>query len=155
MLASLVSMAAINLFTFAFFALLVLYLSRSLGLAPGTIGIVIAVGAVGGVAGAVLAGPVGRGVGIGFAFASMANLIVEAVDQSQTGVATGMNTIMRTVGGSLGGQISATIVSANVIAGTQIAEESGYTIAFFLSSAVMVLAFFATYQLSQDEKEGY
>jgi EmrB/QacA subfamily drug resistance transporter len=84
------------------------------------------------------------GAGIGFAFAAMANLIVEAVDPTETGVATGMNTIMRTVGGSLGGQISATIVSANVIAGTTIAEESGYTIAFFLSSAVMVLAFCAT-----------
>ena len=45
------------------------------------------------------------GLGIGFSFAAMANLIVEAVNQSQTGVATGMNTIMRTIGGSIGGQI--------------------------------------------------
>ena len=51
----------------------------------------------------------------------MANLIVEAVDPAETGVATGMNTIMRTIGGSLGGQIAATIVSAHVIAGTNIA----------------------------------
>jgi EmrB/QacA subfamily drug resistance transporter len=84
------------------------------------------------------------GAGIGFAFAAMANLIVEAVDPTETGVATGMNTIMRTVGGSLGGQISATIVSAHVIAGTHIAKEAGYTAAFFLSSAVMLLAFGAT-----------
>ncbi|HEX4717918.1 MAG TPA: MFS transporter, partial [Thermoleophilaceae bacterium] len=67
------------------------------------------------------------GAGIGFAFAAMANLIVEAVDPTETGVATGMNTIMRTVGGSLGAQISATIVSAHVIAGTHIAKEAGYT----------------------------
>jgi EmrB/QacA subfamily drug resistance transporter len=84
------------------------------------------------------------GAGIGFAFAAMANLIVEAVDPTETGVATGMNTIMRTVGGSLGGQISATIVSAHVIAGTRIAQESAYTAAFLLSAAVMVLAFGAT-----------
>ena len=84
------------------------------------------------------------GAGIGFAFAAMANLIVEAVDPTETGVATGMNTIMRTVGGSLGGQISATIVSAHVLAGTHIAKESGYTTAFFLSSGVLVLAFVAT-----------
>jgi EmrB/QacA subfamily drug resistance transporter len=84
------------------------------------------------------------GAGIGFAFAAMANLIVEAVDATETGVATGMNTIMRTVGGSLGGQISATIVSAHVIAGTQVARESGYTAAFLLSAFVMVLAFGAT-----------
>jgi EmrB/QacA subfamily drug resistance transporter len=84
------------------------------------------------------------GAGIGFAFAAMANLIVEAVDPTETGVATGMNTIMRTVGGSLGGQISATIVTAHVIAGTHIAKEVGYTEAFFLSSFVMLLAFGAT-----------
>jgi hypothetical protein len=35
-------------------------------------------------------------------------------------------------------------VSANVIAGTHIGKESGYTTAFFLSSLVMVLAFGAT-----------
>jgi EmrB/QacA subfamily drug resistance transporter len=84
------------------------------------------------------------GLGIGFAFAAMANLIVEAVDVTETGVATGMNTIMRTVGGSLGAQISATIVTAHVIAGTQIAKESGYTTAFFLSAVVLLLAFGAT-----------
>jgi predicted MFS family arabinose efflux permease len=84
------------------------------------------------------------GAGIGFAFAAMANLIVEAVDPTETGVATGMNTIMRTVGGSLGGQLSATIVSAHVIAGTRIATEGGYTAAFLLSAGVLVLAFCAT-----------
>jgi EmrB/QacA subfamily drug resistance transporter len=84
------------------------------------------------------------GAGIGFAFAAMANLIVEAVDPSETGVATGMNTIMRTVGGSLGGQLSATIVTAHVIAGTRIATEGGYTAAFLLSAGVLVMAFGAT-----------
>jgi len=39
-----------------------------------------------------------------------ANLIVGAVDSTQTGVASGMNTVMRTLGGALGGQISATFV---------------------------------------------
>jgi EmrB/QacA subfamily drug resistance transporter len=84
------------------------------------------------------------GAGIGFAFAAMANLIVEAVDRTETGVATGMNTIMRTIGGSLGAQISATIVSAHLIAGTHVAAESGYTTAFLLSSVVLLLAFGAT-----------
>ena len=47
------------------------------------------------------------GLGIGLSFASMANLIVDAVPQRQTGEATGMNTIMRTIGGAFGGQIAA------------------------------------------------
>ena len=52
------------------------------------------------------------GAGIGLAFAAMATLIVDAVPQTQTGVATGMNTIMRSIGGALGAQIVASIVAA-------------------------------------------
>jgi EmrB/QacA subfamily drug resistance transporter len=80
------------------------------------------------------------GIGIAFAFASMANLIVEAVDQTQTGVATGMNTIMRTIGGALGGQLAATIVASHVGAGG-LPEESGYVIAFAMSAVGLLGAF--------------
>lgn len=83
------------------------------------------------------------GLGIGFAFAAMANLIVEAVDQSQTGVATGMNTIMRTIGGAIGGQAAASIVAAHVTASGAPAE-SGYTIAFAMSAVGVGLAVCAT-----------
>jgi EmrB/QacA subfamily drug resistance transporter len=83
------------------------------------------------------------GVGIGFAFASMANLIVDAVDQSQTGVATGINTIMRTIGGSLGGQVSASIVAGSVLTATGLPSEDGFTAAFALSAVAVLVAFFA------------
>jgi MFS family permease len=65
MLASLASMATINLFTFAFFALFILYMTRSLGISPSTIGLIIAVGAIGGVIGAVGSGPLSKRIGIG------------------------------------------------------------------------------------------
>lgn len=83
------------------------------------------------------------GLGIGFAFASMANLVVEAVHPGRTGVATGINTIMRTIGGSLGGQIAATVVAAHVVAATGLPEDSGFTLAFTMSAVVMALAFAA------------
>jgi EmrB/QacA subfamily drug resistance transporter len=83
------------------------------------------------------------GLGIGFAFAAMANLIVEAVDRSQTGVATGMNTIMRTIGGAIGGQVSASIVAGHVAA-SGLPEESGYTVAFAISAVGVCLAAGAT-----------
>ena len=54
------------------------------------------------------------GIGVGFAFASMANLIVEAVRADQTGVATGMNAVMRTIGGAVGGQVAASILAASL-----------------------------------------
>lgn len=82
------------------------------------------------------------GAGIGLSFAAMATLIVEAVPQSQTGVATGMNTIMRSVGGALGAQISASIVGAQIGA-SGLPTESGFEIAFLVSAAALGLAFAA------------
>ena len=81
------------------------------------------------------------GIGIGFAFASMANLIVESVDATQTGVATGMNTIVRSIGGAIGSQVSAGIVTATV-ATTQLPTEKGFTIAFAASAAALAIGFF-------------
>lgn len=79
------------------------------------------------------------GVGIGLAFASMANLIVEAVPREQTGVASGMNTIMRSIGSSLGSQISATIIAGSLVAATGLPRESGFTAAFAMCSGVLVV----------------
>jgi EmrB/QacA subfamily drug resistance transporter len=87
-----------------------------------------------------IVGAVGlMGLGIGLAFASMANLIVEAVPQGQTGEATGMNTIMRTVGGAFGGQIAAAIV-ANHTTDSGFPAESGFTAAFAMGSVALAFA---------------
>ncbi len=75
-------------------------------------------------------GGVARGVGLGFAYAAVANLVVAAVPAGETGVATGINTLIRTVGASLGTQISAVVIV--VVPG-----ESGYTAGFGLSAAAM------------------
>jgi EmrB/QacA subfamily drug resistance transporter len=80
------------------------------------------------------------GIGIGFAFASLANLVVTAVDARQTGEATGINTIMRTIGGAIGAQVAAAVVASGRIAGTSIPAESGYTVTFVLSAIAMGLA---------------
>jgi EmrB/QacA subfamily drug resistance transporter len=80
------------------------------------------------------------GTGISFAFASMANLIVGVVPQSEVGVATGINTIMRTVGGAFGAAIASAILTGNTIAGTALPSEGAYTAAFVLSAAGGVLA---------------
>lgn len=82
------------------------------------------------------------GVGIGMAFASMANLIVGFVDPRQTGAATGMNSITRTVGGSLGAQILASVLTANVAA-SGLPLETGFTVGFAISAGAVGLAFVA------------
>jgi EmrB/QacA subfamily drug resistance transporter len=86
------------------------------------------------------------GAGIGLAFASMATLIVDAVPQTQTGVATGMNTIMRSIGGALGAQIAASIVGAH-------ADESHFVAAFLVSAAGLALAFLAALVIPRRPRE--
>jgi MFS family permease len=78
------------------------------------------------------------GIGIGFAFSSMANLIVEAVPSSQTGVATGMNTIVRTIGGAIGSQVSAGIVAATLAVNGE-PTERGFTIAFAAAAVALAI----------------
>jgi EmrB/QacA subfamily drug resistance transporter len=86
------------------------------------------------------------GAGIGLAFASMATSIVDAVPQTQTGVATGMNTIMRSIGGALGAQIAASIVGAH-------ADESHFVAAFLVSAAGLALAFLAALVIPRRPRE--
>ena len=63
--ASLLATATINFFNFVFHALFVLYATRSLGVSPGTLGLVIGAGAVGGLLGAAITGRVSRRIGVG------------------------------------------------------------------------------------------
>jgi EmrB/QacA subfamily drug resistance transporter len=86
------------------------------------------------------------GIGVGFAFASMAVLITEAVDPTETGVANGMNTVMRTVGGVIGGQLGAALLTAYPIGETGIPSVTGFEIAFGISAvAALVGAVVATF----------
>ncbi|MDX6689035.1 MAG: hypothetical protein QOG15_492 [Solirubrobacteraceae bacterium] len=78
------------------------------------------------------------GVGVGFSFAAMAILIVEAVPPGQTGVATGMNTIVRTIGGAIGADIAASVLGAHLLA-NGLPTKHGYTITFSLCAAVLVV----------------
>ena len=64
----LTSVATLNFFNYAFHALFVLYATRSLGIEPGTLGLLLGAGAIGGVLGAFVAGRVGRALGVGRAF---------------------------------------------------------------------------------------
>ncbi|HEY7178964.1 MAG TPA: MFS transporter [Gaiella sp.] len=63
--ASLLATATINFFNFVFWALFVLYATRTLGVSAGTLGLVLGAGAVGSLVGSVAAAPLARRIGIG------------------------------------------------------------------------------------------
>ena len=91
-----------------------------------------------------IAGSAVMGLGVGAAFASMANLIVELVPQSQTGEATGMNTIMRTVGGALGAQIAASILANHLASSGLSTTDTGFTVAFAVTGFVCLAGAFVS-----------
>ena len=75
------------------------------------------------------------GVGMGLAFSALGNLIVQAVPDTETGVASGMNNVLRTLGGALGGQIAATFVAGDVIRG--LPGLGGFTRTFVMAAVFM------------------
>ncbi len=79
------------------------------------------------------------GVGLAPAFASMANLIIEAVPADQTGVATGMNTNFRSVGAALGAGIATSLVISEIMPNGY-PKESGYVAAFVVSGIGLLVA---------------
>ena len=66
---TLLSVAWVNLFTFAFGALFILYATTDLGISPGVLGLSLGFGAIGGLIGAVVASRIGRRIGLGPAYA--------------------------------------------------------------------------------------
>jgi EmrB/QacA subfamily drug resistance transporter len=92
------------------------------------------------------------GIGVGFAFAALANLIVEAVRPDQTGVASGMNTIVRTIGGAIGAEIAASLLSANVHGG--LPDKHGYTLTFVMCAVVLAVGVLASIAVPGRRKSG-
>ena len=66
--ASLLATATINFFNFVFWALFILYVTRTLGVHPGVLGLVLGAASVGGVIGSILTGRISRRIGVGPAF---------------------------------------------------------------------------------------
>lgn len=77
--------------------------------------------------------------GVGAAFAAIPNLVVSAVDATETGEATGVNTIMRNIGSAVGAQVAGTVIASHVLAGGLPADK-GFTISFALGAAGAVIA---------------
>jgi EmrB/QacA subfamily drug resistance transporter len=80
------------------------------------------------------------GAGVSFCFASMANLIVAVVPQSDVGVATGINAVGRTVGGAFGSAAATAIITAGAAGATAVSSEGAYRLAFLLAAGVALVA---------------
>ncbi|MES4890739.1 MFS transporter [Streptomyces sp. NPDC096012] len=79
------------------------------------------------------------GLGVGLAFASMANLIVGSVPPEQTGAATGMNANIRTIGGSIGAALTSVLVTGR-LQPSGLPYASGYTHGWVLLALLCLAA---------------
>jgi MFS family permease len=86
------------------------------------------------------------GIGIALGYASMSNLIIEAVPANQTGVATGMNTNIRNIGAALGSGIATSIIVSSLLK-SGFPQEHGYTVSFAVSGASLVIAALAALKI--------
>jgi len=92
------------------------------------------------------------GLGLGLGLSSLANLIVSAVRQEQTGVATGMNTVMRTLGGAFGATLTTTCITASDRHG--LPTDRGFTLAFGVCAAALVIGLLTAFAIPQDRRAG-
>jgi MFS family permease len=86
------------------------------------------------------------GIGIALGYASMSNLIIEAVPVSQTGVATGMNTNIRNIGAALGSGIATSVIVSSVVK-SGFPTVHGYVVSFAVSGASLVIAALAALKI--------
>jgi EmrB/QacA subfamily drug resistance transporter len=82
------------------------------------------------------------GAGIGLAFASMSNAIIEAVPATQTGEAASVNTIARTIGSSIGTAVIAAVIASNTTA-QGLPTDHAFTEGFWVCAGVAVLGIIA------------
>lgn len=75
------------------------------------------------------------GLGSGWTFAALANVIVDAAPAGSTGVAAGLNANLRTIGGAIGSAVMASVVTSHLLPGGWPAE-AGYVAGFALLAAV-------------------
>jgi predicted MFS family arabinose efflux permease len=90
------------------------------------------------------------GIGIALGFASMANLIIEAVPAEQTGVATGMNTNVRNIGAALGSGVATSLIISSLLPDGY-PTERGYVLAFAVSGGGLVVAALAALLIPRRE----
>lgn len=103
--ASLLASATLNLFNTAFYALLVLYATRHLGMSAGAVGIVLALGGLGSLFGAVLTQRLSSEIGLGMALVvafvltpAPLLLVPLAADSSAPAVVVGIAEFMTGIG---------------------------------------------------------
>jgi len=80
------------------------------------------------------------GVGLGYTFAAIPGLIVQAVPGAETGGAMGFYQVVRYIGFSIGSALAASALAAHTAAGAAMPDQAGFVTALALGAGLCVAA---------------
>jgi MFS family permease len=81
------------------------------------------------------------GFGVGFAYASMPNLIMGAVPATETAASNGLNSVMRTLGSTIASAVLGVVLAANLVTVGSVTTPSanGFQLTFVISAAAALV----------------
>lgn len=82
-------------------------------------------------------------IGTALVYSTLSILIVRAVPVRMMAAANGVNVLLRTVGSTVCSAVVATILAANLVAGSHFSTGSGFTLAYLVCAALAVIVFVA------------
>ncbi|MEU6970989.1 MFS transporter [Kitasatospora aureofaciens] len=76
------------------------------------------------------------GLGAGFGYAALADLVAALVPRREIASGNGLNTVVRNVGGAVGGQLAVGFLQTFTVRGTHVPAEKAFTVGFWVAAAL-------------------
>ncbi|MGW5003597.1 MFS transporter [Streptomyces hydrogenans] len=79
------------------------------------------------------------GLGTGYGYAALADLVTTLVPRREIAAGNGLNTVIRTVGSALGGQLSVVFLQSFTVHGTPVPAEKAFSVSFWVAAGLGIL----------------
>ncbi|MBO0917171.1 MFS transporter [Streptomyces laculatispora] len=79
------------------------------------------------------------GLGAGYGYAALADLVAALVPRREIAAGNGLNTVIRTVGSAVGSQLSVGFLQTFTVDGTPVPAEKAFTVGFWVAAALGAL----------------
>ncbi|MEV6105398.1 MFS transporter [Streptomyces sp. NPDC051940] len=76
------------------------------------------------------------GLGAGYGYAALADLVAAIVPRREIAAGNGLNTVVRTVGSAVGGQLSVVFLQTFTVHGTPVPSQQAFTTGFWVAAAL-------------------
>ncbi|MER7584405.1 MFS transporter [Kitasatospora sp. NPDC097691] len=84
------------------------------------------------------------GLGAGYGYAALADLVATLVPRREIAAGNGLNTVVRTVGSAVGSQVSVVFLQTFTVHGTHVPSQQAFTVGFWVAAALGALGILLT-----------